>query len=210
MINASNTLPTTSGNIFPVKNFDVDGDPTPAAVETSQQSAAKEEKTNARGLTPEEQERLERLKKRDREVRRHEQAHLRAAGSLAQGGAQFEFVRGPDGNLYAVNGSVSLDTSKEDSPEENLEKGKKITRAAMAPADPSAEDLQVAAKGRRMQMEARQKLSQQRSEELINQNSNGTTENQAQNDLIKQANEIYDALTGNIQTPQLSNTLAVG
>ena len=47
----------------------------------------------------------------DRKVRSHEAAHLAAAGGLAQGGASFSTVRGPDGQMYAVGGEVGIDVS---------------------------------------------------------------------------------------------------
>ena len=210
MITPTVSLPTTPDNFVPVNRFAVNGSTGGDEIVDSSQPASEQQKqTNAQGLTPEEQERVEQLKKRDREVRRHEQAHLRAAGSLAEGGAQFEFTRGPDGKLYAVSGSVSIDTSKEGDPEENLEKGQRIVRAAMAPADPSAEDLQVAAKGRRIQMEARQKLRQQQNKELLNGASPDGNDSSSQNNIVEQANEIYDALSGNTQNTQPTTPVAV-
>ncbi|MBN1256568.1 MAG: hypothetical protein JXA52_02550, partial [Planctomycetes bacterium] len=47
---------------------------------------------------------IDSLKRRDIEVRRHENAHLAAAGGYATGGAHFEYSRGPDGRNYAVGG----------------------------------------------------------------------------------------------------------
>ncbi len=56
-------------------------------------------------LSDEEQEIVAELKRRDTEVRRHEQAHSSAAGSYG-GPPSFEYERGPDGRLYAVGGGA--------------------------------------------------------------------------------------------------------
>ena len=113
-------------------------------------------------LNSDEQQEVQKLRQRDQEVRRHEQAHLAAAGGLAVSGAQFEMKKGPDGRMYAVGGEVQIDTSREKTPEKNLEKAQKIQRAALAPANPSAQDRRVAAEARRMEMEAQMELSRQR------------------------------------------------
>jgi hypothetical protein len=108
-----------------------------------------------------EAEQIRELKTRDREVRRHEQAHLAAGGEYAQGGASFRFQRGPDGQLYAVGGEVQLDASKvPGDPQATLEKAETLIRAALAPAEPSPQDLRVAAQARAMAAEARAELQQ--------------------------------------------------
>jgi len=93
----------------------------------------------------EEQEVVQQLQKRDREVRTHEQAHASAGGSLA-GAANFNFVTGPDGKRYATSGEVSIDVSKvANDPEATIRKLEQVQRAALAPASPSSQDLKVAA-----------------------------------------------------------------
>ena len=89
----------------------------------------------------------------------HEMAHLSAAGSLARGGMQLSYQIGPDGKPYAVGGSVQIDTSKGSTPEETLAKAAQIQAAATAPANPSPQDLKVAADARRMAEEARQEIA---------------------------------------------------
>jgi len=96
-------------------------------------------------ITEDQLRQLETLKKRDREVRMHEQAHLSAAGGIAISGASFQFVVGPDGQRYAVGGEVSIDTSEVTSdPAATLRKAETIRRAALAPAQPSSQDYSVA------------------------------------------------------------------
>lgn len=120
-------------------------------------------KTNARrpGELPEdEQKRVQDLKARDREVRAHEAAHLAAAGGYAQGGANFSYSRGPDGKLYATGGEVSIDSSAvAGDPEATLRKSQVVQRAALAPAEPSGQDRQVAAEAAAMATQARQEIA---------------------------------------------------
>lgn len=106
-------------------------------------------------FTEEQQVEIQKLKDRDREVRNHEQAHLSAAGGIAISGASFTFAVGPDGQRYAVGGEVSIDTSAvANNPEATLRKAETIRRAALAPAQPSAQDHSVASKAAAMARKA--------------------------------------------------------
>jgi len=116
-------------------------------------------------LSDEEKKRLEELKKRDREVRRHEQQHKAIGGQYVLGGATYEYERGPDGQLYAVGGEVKIDVSKESDPEATIRKMEIVQRAALAPADPSPQDRRVAAEASRIANQARAELAQQKAEE---------------------------------------------
>lgn len=117
-------------------------------------------------LTQEELRQVQQLKQRDREVRAHEAAHQAAAGGLAKGGASFSYDRGPDGRLYAVGGEVGIDTGKvAGDPEATLRKAQQVQAAALAPAQPSAQDRAVAAQAAVMAAEARSELAARRAEE---------------------------------------------
>ncbi len=106
------------------------------------------------------------MRTRDREVRRHEQAHLAAAGSYAKGGPTFEYQTGPDGQRYAVGGEVSIDTSPvAGDPKATIIKAQVIQRAAGAPADPSGQDRAVASAAAKMEAQARRELQAQEREE---------------------------------------------
>ncbi|TDR82711.1 putative metalloprotease CJM1_0395 family protein [Paludibacterium purpuratum] len=96
-------------------------------------------------LTPAQQQEVARLQAIDRDVHAHEQAHLAAAGGLATSGASFSYETGPDGKRYAVGGEVSIDTSPGRTPQETLDRARRIQQAALAPADPSPQDRRVAA-----------------------------------------------------------------
>lgn len=85
------------------------------------------------------------LKQRDREVRTHELAHASTGGSLT-GPPSYTFQVGPDGNKYAVGGEVSVDlTPVAGDPQATIVKMKKVHAAALAPANPSSQDIKVAA-----------------------------------------------------------------
>lgn len=117
-------------------------------------------------LTEEEKIKVEQLKEIDRKVREHEMAHIVAAGRYALGGASFKYQRGPDGIMYAVGGEVKLDTSEvPDDPEATIEKARTVERAALAPADPSPQDRNVAAQARAMRMRAEAMRAEQQREE---------------------------------------------
>jgi hypothetical protein len=104
---------------------------------------------------------LARLKARDAQVRQHEQAHLAAAGSLAQSGASYTYQRGPDGVNYAVGGEVQIDTSPGRTPEETIARAQTMAAAALAPAQPSGADRAVAAQAQQMALQARSEQAQE-------------------------------------------------
>ncbi len=111
------------------------------------------------------QRQLSELRARDREVRAHEMAHVAAGAGLITGGPTYEYQRGPDNRLYAVGGEVQIDTSGvPGDPEATLEKALQIQRAALAPAEPSAQDRAVAMSAATMAAEARVELNIQRNE----------------------------------------------
>ncbi len=109
------------------------------------------------------QRQVQQLKKRDQEVRAHEQAHLSAGAGLVQGGASFTFERGPDGRMYAVGGEVKIDASPEIDPDQTIRKMQQVKRAALAPSEPSGADRAVAAQASQIEVQARQEKN--RSEE---------------------------------------------
>ncbi|MEK1905372.1 MAG: putative metalloprotease CJM1_0395 family protein [Pseudomonas sp.] len=107
------------------------------------------------------------LASRDREVRTHEQAHASVGGAYA-GSPTYSFKRGPDGRSYAVGGEVGIDVSPiPNDPEATLRKMEVVQRAALAPADPSAQDRRVAAQAQAQATEARAAIVQQRREEAV-------------------------------------------
>lgn len=111
------------------------------------------------GLTEAQKRELEELRRCDREVRQHEQAHLKAAGQHALGSAHYVYKRGPDGRMYAIDGEVMIDVSPvEGDPHATLQKAQQLRRAALAPTNPSPQDQSVAARASRMEQEARREI----------------------------------------------------
>jgi hypothetical protein len=111
---------------------------------------------------------VQQLRSRDTEVRAHEQAHLAAAGQYAAGGPSFSYQTGPDGQRYAVGGSVPIDIGEESTPAATIQKMRTVKRAALAPANPSAADRQIAAQAGMNEMKAIQELqASQRAETEI-------------------------------------------
>ncbi|NNJ91888.1 MAG: hypothetical protein HKP55_09450 [Gammaproteobacteria bacterium] len=118
------------------------------------------------------------LKRRDREVRAHEQAHRAAAGPYASA-PTFTYQKGPDGKNYAVGGEVQIDTSPiPGDPEATKRKADQIRAAANAPASPSAQDRAVAADAASMAIKAQMEIASQRREE-----NSQTIDNTANNKL---------------------------
>jgi hypothetical protein len=106
------------------------------------------------------------LQLRDREVRAHEAAHAAAGGAYA-GSPRYTFERGPDGRTYATGGEVSIDISPiPGDPQATLQKAQQVRAAALAPAQPSGQDMKVAQKAQAMAADARIDISRQMVEDL--------------------------------------------
>ncbi len=114
--------------------------------------------TSAEQLTEQEREKLRELKAREQEVRAHEQAHATVGGRYA-GAPTYSFQQGPDGQRYAVGGEVSIDISPvAGDPQATIDKMEVVKRAALAPAEPSAQDHRVAAEALAQSNAARAEL----------------------------------------------------
>jgi len=129
------------------------------------QSGGSEGDNDGDGLSEAEEKQVDKLRARDREVRAHEQAHARVGGAYASA-PSYTFQQGPDGKRYAVGGEVQIDTAKERTPERTIRKMQVVIRAALAPAEPSSQDLKVAQQARASLSEAQTQLRQQKTEEL--------------------------------------------
>ena len=118
-------------------------------------------------LTADEMAEVAKLAARDREVRIHEAQHAAAAGGMASG-VQYDYEMGPDGKMYAVGGRVRITVTPGQTPEETLAKARQLRAAANAPADPSGQDLTVAARASQMEAEALQKIARQQADQNTN------------------------------------------
>jgi hypothetical protein len=155
---ASNPEKSTSGGAY------ADSTTTTATHESTTQRPVRENAESAQ-LTQEEQAEVRELQKRDREVHAHEAAHRAAAGSLASGG-NYTYTRGPDGRSYAVGGEVSIRMPSTDDPRERVRLAETVRRAALAPADPSPQDRQVAANASAMAAQARSEVQAVQREQM--------------------------------------------
>lgn len=189
----------------------------PYAESAKPQSQDSEGKTavqaQVQGQSEQEKKIVEELKARDREVRAHEQAHVAAAGGLAQGGPTYTYHYGPDGRAYAVGGEVNIDTSPGRTPEETIDKARQIRAAALAPSDPSDQDRAVAAAAAQLEAQARQELTQQQAEESgqttattpVATDPDGQSQ---QTDKAQQAAALYGAIAGATNQGALINVSA--
>jgi hypothetical protein len=113
-------------------------------------------------LTDEQKQEIDKLKERDSDVRRHEAAHLAAAGGTARSGAEFDYQTGPDGQHYAIGGHVDIDLSPvAGNPSATIAKMQQVERAALAPADPSGQDRAVASQAAAAAQKARGEVAEQ-------------------------------------------------
>lgn len=138
---------------------------------TTQAFSSKTESQQKAELAQEQvdQKLIQALSTRDREVRAHEQAHKAVAGNLAISGPTYTYQKGPNGKLYAVGGEVKIDTAPvPNDPQATIEKAERIRRAALAPAEPSNQDRQVAAQAMQMALQARAELQAEKNQDTEN------------------------------------------
>jgi hypothetical protein len=103
---------------------------------------------------------IARLERTEREVTAHENAHKASAGRFG-GPVSYTYTTGPDGKRYITGGEVPIHTPATSDPEEALNNARQVMRAAMAPADPSGQDIAVAASAAAMASDARAGLARE-------------------------------------------------
>lgn len=114
-----------------------------------------------------EQQKIDKLADRDREVRNHERAHAAVGGQFA-GAPRYQYERGPNGVNYAISGEVSISVSPVSGDlQATIAKAQTVRRAALAPAEPSAQDRNVAAQATKMEAQARVELVALKHEEHL-------------------------------------------
>jgi len=108
-----------------------------------------------------EQDLVTRLEARNRDVVAHEAAHMAAGGAYIKGAASYTYQIGPDGKPYAIGGEVSIDMSPvPGNPRATIAKMMAIRAAASSPADPSGQDMAVAAAASQIEAQAVAQLNQ--------------------------------------------------
>lgn len=134
----------------------------------AKQNGTSSQESNApKTLSPSEQAQLTQLQTRDTQVRAHEAAHLAAGAGVVTGGASFTYQTGPDNRQYAIGGEVPIDASESSTPEETVSKMRQVRTAALAPADPSPTDYQVASTATLLEMRALQEIAKAKREESL-------------------------------------------
>lgn len=167
-----------STNIFTAASANVSGQRSPTAQGSGRAESGKADVANSASvstiseLSAEQLQQIQQLVAIDRKVRAHEQAHLAAAADLARSSANFGYTTGPDNRQYAVSGEVSIDVSEARTPQETITKAQRIRAAALAPADPSAQDNRVAALASQMENEARAEVARLAQDESVTTRSN--------------------------------------
>ena len=146
-------------------------------------------------LSLEEQRIVSELQAADTNVRAHEAAHMAAGGGLTSP-ASYTYERGPDNKMYAVAGEVGISTSEGNTPQESLNKAQTIRRAALAPSDPSPQDLKVAAQAASMEMSARAQIMQEKMAQN-SKNTNNSNETSAGNSTVNSNTNSAENSTGN-------------
>ena len=113
------------------------------------------------------------LKQIQNEVIAHEAAHQAAAGEFG-GGVSYTYTKGPDGQNYITGGEVPIRMKEGSTPEETLRNMQKVQAAANAPADPSGQDMRVAAKAAALASKARSEIAQENESEHTETVARGT------------------------------------
>lgn len=159
------------------------GDKTSNAENNTQNNDKNAGQKNIGELSLEEQRMVTELQAADTNVRAHEAAHMAAGGGLTSP-ASYTYERGPDNKMYAVAGEVGISTGEGNTPQESLNKAQTIRRAALAPADPSPQDLKVAAQAASMEMSARAQIMQ---EKMAQNSQNSNNSNETSGDAVNSA-----------------------
>lgn len=134
-------------------------------LEEQEEEKAVEESSSAEKLSEDEKRLVTDLQSRDAEVRAHEAAHQ--SGGASTGGASYTYQKGPDGKMYAIGGEVSISFQTGSTPQETIANAQAVITSALAPADPSAQDMAVASSAMVMMMRAQQQITQEAQEKVL-------------------------------------------
>ncbi|ABB45061.1 hypothetical protein Suden_1787 [Sulfurimonas denitrificans DSM 1251] len=162
---------STNNSVKPsVKEVPVSQDDSLKTAEAEEQKKLEEEKrvdksNSAEKLSQDEKRLVADLQSRDAEVRTHEAAHQ--SGGASTGGASYTYQKGPDGRMYAIGGEVSISFQTGSTPQETIVNAQAVIASALAPADPSAQDIAVASSAMIMMMKAQQQVTQEAQEKLL-------------------------------------------
>ena len=116
-------------------------------------------KTKGGGTDP-----LKTLQDRDDEVRKHENDHLAEAGEFAASGPLLDLTEAAsNGKSYVTSGKVMVNVGEvSGDPVKTIQKMKKIEKSSLKPAEPSDQDLRVAADAGIKRQKAEVELAEKR------------------------------------------------
>ncbi|TXR54458.1 putative metalloprotease CJM1_0395 family protein [Reinekea thalattae] len=139
-----------------------------------------------------EMELIDKLSARDQEVRQHEQAHKSVGGQYA-GAISLDYTRGPNGQRYATSGEVPIDVAEvPGDPEATISKARTVRAAALAPAEPSEQDRQVASIALKMQIDAQVEMRTETIENAASEPSDEATESSIEFTSLFSSEEIVE------------------
>jgi hypothetical protein len=111
----------------------------------------------------------QRLQDIDAAVKAHEKTHLLILGGYAKGTIQYDYIILPNGEHYAVGGSIGVDLKPvPGDPEATIRKARIVRWAALGPNVPSVADKQIALEAYQMEMQAQRQLHKKELKEEIN------------------------------------------
>ncbi|SUI68506.1 putative metalloprotease CJM1_0395 family protein [Shewanella morhuae] len=154
--------------VFGKNDYQIEKQAQEEALQKQQVAAAEQAKQDqSQAQQAQQLQQVSALKTRDSEVKAHEHAHATVGGQYAQS-PSFKYEKGADGQRYATDGEVQIDVSSVgDNPLATINKMKQVYAAAMAPVDPSATDIRVAAQALQKMNEAKVKLAEERQQQIM-------------------------------------------
>lgn len=112
-------------------------------------------------LTPDQLDKVKRLKQQEEKVMRRVNSRLAAGGDICEK-PTFQYEIGPDGKRYKTAGEVKIDISPCKTPEETIAKMQRVKKAAMACGEPTKEDRAIYEEADRIAQMAQAQLNQER------------------------------------------------
>lgn len=91
------------------------------------------------------------IAKSEAKIRQHEQAHKSAAGPLA---GAIVIERNSEGIPTGGHVDIKMPVLNPDNPEETIGQAKTVIKSALAPADPSEQDIKVANEAKKIMLTA--------------------------------------------------------
>ena len=99
--------------------------------------------------------------------------------------------------MYATAGEVPVEIKTGDTPQETISNMHDVIATALAPSDPSPQDLSIASKARVIMMKAQQEFTKEMQEQITN-----------SNEYSKNAKNEYEK-NSNLQSPDESSNIKV-